>query len=150
MAEDQDDPSRQELVPREGEQSRASSVSPEFQALLDLEHDRIRIADRRTALLERVLAAAAAQDQREFEDRKITYAAWRDRFKFLRFITFVSIGGVAVVIAVLLWALLWGTERQAETAFEVLKYLFVAVGGAGVAALFKTAFRHLMRDGNGE
>jgi len=78
-------------------------VPPEFQARLDLEHDRIRIADRRTALLEKVLAAGAAQDQREFEDRQTIYAAWRDRFKFLRFITFVCIGGVAVVIAVLLW-----------------------------------------------
>ena len=51
----------------------------------------------------------------------------------------------AGVVALLLWMTFWGSDTQAAMALDMLKYVFVAVGGAGVFTAARATISFFMR-----
>ena len=94
-----------------------------------------------------------AQDKRQYEFHKSNadqmYAARRERLGFGRRISSAIYGAVALVVTLLLWMVFWGTDVQSAKAQEMLSYLFVAIGGAGLFAIGRATFRYLMH-GDGD
>ena len=156
MGESDDSPPGQELIPGDPDgpsKPRSEQLPAELRALVDLEHARIKSADRRTAVMQKAFDVLDAQDKRQYEFHKSNadqmYAARRERLGFGRRISSAIYGAVALVVTLLLWMVFWGTDVQSAKAQEMLSYLFVAIGGAGLFAIGRATFRYLMH-GDGD
>ncbi len=154
-----EDPPGQELIPGDDPDPNGAAnppdqpLPPELKALVELEHARIESADRRTAVMQKAFDVLDAQDKRQFEFHKSNadqmHAARRERFSFARRISYGIFGSAALVVALLLWLVFWGTDNQSAIAREMLNYVFVALGGAGVFAIGRMALRYLLHGDGG-
>ena len=119
-----------------------------LQELVALERQRLDITNRRTEIAHKVVEAADAADKRQYDYhveklRRETEERKERRRSIFKIVWAMGVGG-ALVGALLLLMLFFGTDAQRETAAELLRTVLTGLGGAGVLWLLRTLFEWAM------
>jgi len=127
--------SRQELLPPDTNE-RLRPSEEVLQQLVDVEKSRIASADKRTDVIKFAIQSNDDSDKRQFEFRMAQLqsaerdSSRKDRLAARILIVIASSG--CVLLACLMAAVFFGSEKQSTIALDLLKALFTGVGGYGV------------------
>lgn len=121
-----------------------------FRRLLELENARIDANNRQVALAEKALAQEDVQDQRQFEFASATRDAniglRRERFAFLRRVTWSCAAFAALLILALLGFALFGNDEQRTLAAKIAVPGLIGLAGYGVIATLGRVVKAFTRE----
>lgn len=126
-----------------------------FADALEVERERIRSQDRRTDVVRAAIEANDSADKRQFEfhmakldeerqQRKDRTELEQTRIRLAIWIAVVFCSVGALISALFVAMLFFGTPDQSKTASDILETLGKGIGGFGIIYAFVAAFRALI------
>lgn len=130
------------LPPRSDEQA--------MREILDVERQRIERDNRRSAVMEKALELADAQDKRQFEFASQARDAdieFRQRhFGFLRQVVVGLGGSLVVIVLALLGFAFFGSEEQRQIAEAIVTPALIGLAGYGVVTALTKVVKSMPND----
>lgn len=125
-----------------------SALSGQIERLFDIEQRRIESQDRRWNVLSQVIEATDTSDKRQHE-LGLKQLESNERIEKARLAlaskVAIGVGGLVVVtLAVILSMIFFGSNAQADTAKQLIAWIFTALGGGGLIFVVRHWVRWLV------